>query len=829
MTAHDYSNKTIQELEQYFSTSVKNGLTDAQVITLRKKYGLHEYKKPLVSGLTIFLRQFRSPFIYLLFGAFCLSLILADFMNAAVIIGIILVNTILGFVQEFRAEKAARFLESYMVVTARVRRNGVEKHIMSKDLVPGDIVVLEPGDALPADLRFVVVDNVTVDESVLTGESIPVNKMVECVKKDSCIGYLGTVVIAGTATGIIVATGLQTSFGKISELTLQTAQDSKFRQDIIKLSSFLIKLALVIMATVFTFNLIIKGSQADIVQLLMFSLALAISITPEALPVVTTFALSHGSMVLARHKVIVKRLAAIEDLGSINVLCADKTGTITENKLTVKDAYRYHDQDPIFVGSFGTSATSAGFDAAIRDAVQKNNQQLPTYTIVKELPFDPVRRARTLLVEHNNTNVLVIKGALEEVVSRCSIAPAELTEIQKWARDNGLLGRRIIAVAQKPLSQRVDDLVAQEKEMQFVGLIAFEDPLKKSTISSLKKAQKLGIEIKILTGDSKEVAGAVAKQVGLIKSVDDVLVGTDLEKLHDGEKIAAIYKYKVFARITPQQKYDIIEILKLKSAVGFLGEGINDAPALKAAHVGIAVQEATDIAKGAADIILLKTSLSVIIDGIEIGRTVFANTVKYIKIVLALVLGNFYSVALISFFVNYLPLLPIQILLINLLSDFPMIAIGTDRVDAIELKRPSEYKIKDIAYAATLFGLISSFFDFIFFGIFHTRALATLQTNWFIENMFTQLAIVYSLRTVMPFYRAPLPSLPLIILSCTTLFVSVLLPYTEWGRRIFSFVRPQVHDIVIIIFLTLAYFIISEIVKVLYYRMGGSYSHEKKV
>lgn len=820
--------KNQQIQEPLFNTSINQGLSDAEVASRRARFGWHLLKPVADTWVSLLFRQLKSPFIYLLLAAASFSLILNDVSNSLVIFTIITINTLLSFIQEYRASRAARLLASYIIPTARVRRNGKESIIQTKELVPGDVVILSPGDAIPADMRLVQSDNLTIDESALTGESTPVEKSASA-QKDTMV-FMGTSVLTGAGTALVTATGADTKFGEITTLTLLTPHESSFQQNLTELSAFLIKMTLVLLLCVLIINLIIKGGNVNIMQLLLFCVALAVTVTPEALPVVTTFALSEGAFALARQKVIVKRLSAIEDLGSITMLCTDKTGTLTENKLTVVDVLPYQKGDPLLLASVAQPPSLSTFEIATVDKLSdEQKKELSSYQVIAETPFDPVHRRTSKLIKSPEGTILVVKGAFEEISSRCTNVNAQdLQKLNDWTHEQGLKGERVIGIAVKLQADENLPLSQQEKDLMLYGLIAFADPIKKTVPDALHRAQSLGIKIKILTGDSPDVAGAVASSIGLISSPKNVITGAQLDKLSEVDQRVAIDKYLVFARVTPQQKYTIIEHLKQHETVGYLGDGINDAPALKAAHVGIVVVEASDIARSAADIILLKKSLSVIIEGIARGRTVFVNTVKYVKTTLSASMGNFYSVAIASFFIEQLPMLPLQLLVVNLIADSPMIAIATDNVDPEDLQRPTSYPVREFGFAAVIFGLISSVFDFIVFGLYSKGPIAILQTTWFMTSILTELAFIFSMRSRKFILLAVRPSWPLVILAVAAALAGVILPFSSFGQNTLSLLRPSFGNMVTVFFIVTGYLTVNEIVKIFYYRMQSRLNNKSK-
>jgi Mg2+-importing ATPase len=459
------------------------------------------------------------------------------------------------------------------------------------------------------------------------------------------------------------------------------------------------------------------------------------------------------------------------------------------------------------------------FDLALLEQMTAEvKKEFAKYKRLTENPFDPQRKRNSIVLKKGDTYELVVRGALEEVEKLSKkISKQEKDLIGAWVEKES--GNRIIAVARKVIHYEEGmNTIGQENNVELVGLIAFVDPVKESAHDAVKKAQKLGIEIKVLTGDSAEVAGAVAQKIGLISERTQVLTGSEFDALSSHEQHDAVWKYMVYARVSPQQKYHIIQLLQEKKEVGFLGEGINDAPALKIANVALVVDGATDVAREAADIILLKKSLRVIVDGIKEGRETFANTSKYIRATLASNFGNFYTVAIASLFINYLPLLPLQILLINLLTDFPMIAVATDSVEDEELKSPRTYEIKEIALIGTILGIVSSFFDFIFFALFYKISPQVLQTNWFIGSVITELLFLFSIRSRLPIMKAKTPSMVLLGLSFIAFIVSISIPFTAVGRTVFDFITPSLWDIGLIFMIASLYLVATEVVKNLYYK-----------
>lgn len=818
-----YVGKTAEESLADLGSS-RLGLSLDRAAAQLSIFGRNSLRSKRIRWTEILLRQFKSPFIYLLIGAAVLAAILGEFIDASMIVVFVLINAGLGFFQEYRSEQALKTLGRYTAKTARVIRGGTESSVPVDQLVPGDLIRLIPGDIVPADLRLVETSDLLLDESVLTGESQSIMKSeakIEIEKADlyqaANIAFSSTSVISGQGTGLVVATGNQTYLGSVAKLTVETHQQSSFEKGMGRFSQFVLRLVGITLAAVFFANLMIKGNATSVGDLIIFSIALATAVIPEALPLVTTFSLSRGAMNLAKHKVVVKRLSAIEDMGGIQVLCTDKTGTITENKLTVVEIFG----DKNRVLEFANLCISQQqrqkdpFDLALETALDHPLNNSIDY--LWENPFDPVRKRNGVVVKRNDQRLLIVRGAAEAIVPHLKTKP-EAT-FPEWMLSQEEMGRRIIVIGHKAdVKEKNYSVQDEESDLILTGAIAFADPLKKSTLSAVKKAQRLGVTIKIITGDSPVVAGVVAHEIGLVTNPTQVITAADFFKLSHSKQLAAAEKYNVFARFSPDEKHQLIDVLQHKFEVGFLGEGINDAPALKSANVGLVVEGASDIAREAADIILLNKSLSVIIDGIEEGRQVFANTIKYVKVTLASNFGNFYAVAIASLIIDFLPMLPIQILLVNLLSDFPLIAIATDSVDADEIRSPEGYNLREFALIATIIGLVSTVFDFVYFGLFYRISPEVLQTNWFIGSILTELALLYSLRSKLPFFQAKFPPPTIIVLTFLAAIATVVIPYLPWGQAIFRFTPPSLTHLTIILEVAGLYFVSTEIVKGFYYR-----------
>lgn len=804
MTTKAYTNESI-------------GLTSIQAINLQTQYGKNLLISNKNNWISILSRQFKSSFIYLLVAAIIISTLLGERIDAIIVALFIAINATLGFIQEYRSEKTLQLLEQYTKTKANVYRDGILSRLDVRQIVPQDVIALAPGDIIPADVKFSLTQNLWVDESTLTGESAPVYKSSSNTQN---LGYSGTVVTKGEATAIVTSTGKNSQLGKISELATTTKRQSAFEKSINSYSNVIIKLVVGTLILLVATNLLLKTGNHNITELLLFTIALAVSVIPEALPVVVTFSLSRGAARLAKSKVIVKRLSAIEDLGSIEILCTDKTGTLTENQLTVSKIFGSDPQNiALFASLCGQSGTDP-FDLALTSHLNDAQKtKLKTYEIIANDPFDPVHRRNAVIARSTSQTQLITRGALESLLELSKTTTEETKKLRAFAAKEGDQGHRIIAIAHKHLKAPLPTSIqSAQKDLEIIGLISFVDPIKPSTFEAIKKAKNNGITVKIITGDSPEVAGHVAHTIGLIGANTQIISGRDFDSLSPQAFDQLVENTSVFARVTPQQKYAIIQSLQKQHLVGFLGEGINDAPALKIANVGLAVESASEISRESADIILLQKNLLVIIDGIKQGREVFTNTTKYLKSTLASNFGNFFAIAISSFLIPTLPMLPLQILLVNLLSDFPMIAIATDTVGHEDTAKPEKYNIRQTVMFATVLGLVSTVFDFMFFGLFYKGPSGVLQTNWFIGSILTELVFIYSMRTRYIWFKSIRPSTTILILTVVAAIATVALPYLQIGQTIFKFTPPQPSHLAIILGLVIAYFASTEVVKLTYYK-----------
>jgi len=836
----------IDKVYEHLKSSEK-GLSKEEAKKRLQQYGRNEITEgKKESVLYIFLNQFKNSFIAILVCAAIIAYFLGEHVDSVVIISMVLMAAVLGFYQEYRAKRAVELLKRYISSKCRVKRDNEIIEIEASELVPGDIVYLSIGDIVPADIRIISEEGLSANESALTGESIPVNKRALTMKKSHLLPaeitnmvFMGTNIVTGICTGIVVATGENTFFGKTAVYLIEKEPEGELQRSIKKFTNMLLRVIIIMIVFIFAVNAVLgKG----VLNSLLFALAIAVGITPEMLPVIMTIALSHGAVRMAKKKVITKRLASVEDLGNIDTLCSDKTGTLTEGVFKLVDYLDVNgrrDDDIILDGLLCNSVQGRKrkmFENAMDKAIweSKMGRQLEgfiqNYQLLWENEFDFERRRMSVLVKFKGKTKLIAKGSPESMLSVCSFVSVNSSTkkmTKKWhERIKNMIekyekqGYRVIAVAEKSINKNKCS-IRDERELAFRGLLLFLDPPKKTAKEVLKEMSKLGINIKILTGDSPLVTRKICQELELRIVEDRIITGEEILKLNDEEFERIINKYNVFARVTPEQKYRIVKALnKEDHIVAFLGDGINDAPALKAADVGITVNHAVGIAKEAADIILLNKSLEVLMHGIKEGRKTFGNIIKYILNTISANWGNMFTVAISSLFLPFIPLLPPQIILNNFLSDFPMATISTDNVDADFLRKPKRWNIKMISHFMVVFGLISTFFDLliIFLLIYLIKAdTAMFRTTWFAESLLSEILIVFALRTQLPFFKSR-PSRWLLGASLFAGFIGLLFTFSKLGNRLFQFVEMPMQIILLLALILALYFLTAEIAKKFYYK-----------
>ena len=729
------------------------GLTSAQVAELQAKFGKNVISAHVVKPIAVLLRQLNNPILWLLAGALLISGTLGDLTNALMILAIVLMSIGLGFITEYRAERANADLHSRITHHATVVRDGEVKSILISELVPGDIVRLRIGSVVPADMKLIEVAGLECDESVITGESLPVAKSV------SDIALMGTIVRIGAATGEVTKIGGETEFGRIAAALGNKQPETNFQIGLKGFSVFLLRIALLIITVVIVGNLYLKRS---VIESILYALALAVGMTPQLLPAIVSTALALGSRKLAHEGVLIKRLVSIEDLGDVDILITDKTGTLTTGEVIFESSYPVKNGNPIVAGLLATEGeyqeslkTRAGLSQLDAALWELHSADFPLGTEkLSQIPFDHVRRMTTVLVKTEKSLKVVTKGSPEDVIAKCdSVGATELSLLKSLYAQ----GARVIAVAEKEVGSAIDLKPVDESDFNLIGFLTFSDPPKEGARDSLAHLAELGIEVKVATGDSLEVAEQVCEKVGL--ELKGALTGSEISKLSDEELTKKALAVTVFARVSPEQKARVLALLRKENkSVAFLGDGVNDAIALHDADVGISVDSATDVAKDAADVVLLQKDLGVLANGIRQGRQVFNNTMKYIFMATSADFGNMFSASIGSLILPFLPMLPMQVLLQDLLYDSSQLAIPSDRVDREQVARPSHWNIKQIKRFMLIFGLASSLFDFLTFGllIWVLKAKpAEFHTGWFIESLATATIVVLVIRTRrVPFFKS---------------------------------------------------------------------------
>ncbi len=820
------ANETLQQLQ-----TTAQGLTTDEARVRLTRYGADLLKpKKKSDALTLLLAQFKSPLILILLFATGLSFFLHDPINALIILTIVLVSGLLGFWQEHSATNAVAKLLAVVQIKATVLRDGSPHEIPVEEIVPGDIVILNAGDIVPGDCLVDESKDLFVDEATLTGETYPV--------------------VSGSAKALVVSTGKQTEFGKVSERLKLRPPETDFEGGIRRFGYFLMEVTLILVIAIFAINVYLARPVLDS---FLFSLALAVGLTPQLLPAIVSINLAHGAKRMAQEKVIVKRLASIEDFGSMNVICSDKTGTLTEGIVHLQSAVDVEGapSDKVLLYAYLNAFYETGFTNPIDEAIRTHRRfdlsgyrkadepideairthrrfDLSGYRKADEIPYDFLRKRLSILVAHGDTHLMVTKGALANVLAVCSVAETEgerivdiavvRDRIQQHFEELSSKGFRTLGLAYKNMGSESLINKNHEADMTFLGFLVLFDPPKANIIETIAGLKNLGVALKIITGDNHLVAANVSQQMGLSKT--KIFTGFDLHQMSDSALLKHVVDVDVFAEIEPNQKERIILALKKAgNVVGYMGDGINDASALHAADVGISVESAVDVAKEAADIVLLEKNLSVLVQGVREGRTTFANTLKYVFMATSANFGNMFSMAGVSLFLPFLPLLPKQILLTNLMTDFPEMTIATDRVDAEMVDHPRRWDIKAIRKFMITFGLVSSVFDYLTFGalLFLLRAnVDQFRTGWFMESVVSASLIVLIIRTRQPFFKSK-PGTPLWIATLLVVLSTVVLPYTglNW---LFGFTPMPREFILLLAGILFLYILAAEIGKKLFYQ-----------
>ncbi len=753
---------------------------------------------PLLKDIRQFLVQFKSPLMLLLIIAVIISAFLGDLSDVIIILFIVLSTGLMSFIQERNASKVVEKLQSLVSLKSTVIRSGVSKVIDSKKIICGDIIELKAGDIIPADCLIIEENELQINESVLTGESYPVykeNKTVaketELIHRTNCL-WEGTYVVSGKGKAIVLLTEIETILGQITLSTKETVQ-TNFEKGINQFGFFLMKITIVLSIFILTINLI---NHKDIIESALFALALAVGMAPELLPAITTIAMSAGAKRMLTKKVIVKKLSSIQNLGAVDLLCTDKTGTITEGAIAIfqiTNPFGIVDEEVKNLAYWNASLQS-GYENPIDKAIQKlSSSNNIAVKKTGEIPYDFTRKRLSVLIDISNKKLLISKGAFTQIEQICTKVKIDDSHEENYSlhkdkinqqfEEFGKQGYRAIGICYKEINNESIS-VKDEDEMIFAGFILLEDPVKQGIIETIDKLNKLNIGLKIITGDNLHVATSIAKKIGIENP--NVITGAELLNLEKGQQIEIVNETHIFAEVEPLEKEKIIQLLRKTYTVAYVGDGINDVSAIHVADVGISVENAVDIAKESADFVLMEKDLGVIIDGIKEGRKTFANTLKYIFINTGSTFGNMFSMAVASLILPFLPMLPKQILLTNFLTDFPYLSIASDNVDDEQLSKPGKWDIQFIRNYMLIFGLHSSIFDVItFLSLYFVLKVqeSAFQTGWFIESILTELFILFIIRTHKNFFKSK-PSTILLLLSILGLVVTILLPYSPLNKEL---------------------------------------------
>jgi P-type Mg2+ transporter len=818
------------------------GLTRDQAAVQRATFGSNSVDgSPTASGLQLFLRQFMSPLVLILVFATAISLMLHQWIDAGIILAIVLSSSLLSFVQEHRASKAVEELKKRLALTARVLRDGSEQVLPVTQIVPGDVIALSAGNLVPADGLIVEAQDFLVSEASMTGESYPVEKRAGLVAADAPLAertntvFLGSSVRSGTAKVLVVLTGRQTEFGEIAARLRSKPPETDFARGVRHFGDLLMRVMIVIVLFVLTINLLLDR---PVTESLLFAVALAVGLSPELLPAIISVTLSAGARAMGKRGVIVRRLDAIENLGSMNILCTDKTGTLTEGTIVLTEvldaAGRPSDEVRwlAFINASLETGIENPLDAAIVAASTSAGMTATGLAKVDEIPYDFVRRRLTIVVSGDASpgrHLFVTKGAFSNVLDCCTALERDGAEVplddggrrelEALFKAKGDQGFRVLALATRSVVAQPDYGREDERNMVFRGFLVFLDPPKPEARDIIQNLARLGIAIKIISGDNRHVTAHMAEVVGL--NATSMLTGEELSVMKDEALWHLAPRTDLFVEIDPQQKERIVLALqRTGNSVGYLGDGINDAPALHAADVGISVSEAVDVARESADIILLSRDLDVLRQGVEDGRRTFANTLKYISITTSANFGNMISMALATPFLPFLPLAAKQILLNNFLSDLPSIAISSDNVDPERLSSPQRWNIKDVQRFMIVFGLISSVFDLLTFGVLlyiFNAGQAVFQTSWFMISLLTELAVVLVLRTRKLTFKSR-PGRLLLWSSNAVAVATFAIPFLREASSAFGFVSLSPTEVVAVVLIVAGYILATEIAKAWYFR-----------
>lgn len=822
-----------EQVLSVLQTNADQGLSSTEVTNRLKQYGLNiivPHKKAL--WWKDLMRHFKSPLVILLLIATVISYSVGETINASIIFAIVIASVGIDFFQERDAGNAAEKLRETVRTVTTVVRNGRDLEILPQDLCIGDIILLNAGKIVPADVRLLMAKDFFVNQSSLTGESFPcekhagpINVSTSELNKLDNIAFMGSSVITGTAKAVVVQIASGTEFGKIAQKLTEREEETAFGRGMREFGYLIMKVTIALVLFIFFINALMKQNVLDS---FMFAIAIAVGLTPELLPMIMSLTMSKGSLQMAKKGVVVKHLTAIPNFGSMEVLCTDKTGTLTEDKIKVikcVDATG-NDSEHVFQLAYINSSFQTGIKNPLDEAILAlRKPDISSYHKIDEIPFDFYRKRMSVVSGKGGQATLICKGAPEEILKVCIqdnvFIGAALKQYELLSAD----GFRVLAIASKNVFDQLKFSKEDETQLSFEGFIAFLDPPKEDANATIRALAAIGVEVKIITGDNHLVTQKICSEIGL--PIKGTMQGYEMDTVTDDALRKRVLNTTIFSRFSPDQKNRIILALKANHrAVGYLGDGINDAPSLKAADIGITVNNATDVAKEAADIILTEKNLLVLKEGILEGRKTFGNTMKYVLMGLSSNFGNMFSVAVATIFLPFLPMLPVQILINNFLYDTSQIAIPSDNVDITYISRPQHWNFKMIYRYMFIFGITSSVFDLLTFWLLYKYFAvdeAKFRTGWFIESLATQILVVFIIRTQhVRFYKSK-PSGKLILSTLLCLFIGWLLPYMPFAKKI-GFEMLPLNIIAYIIVLVIAYLFCAEFVKRLIY----SHLHNNK-
>jgi Mg2+-importing ATPase len=835
MTLENYWALDSGELAQRLGSSPA-GLTPEEAAERLRQYGRNELRESVsLSRLRVLWGQLRNPLLLLLVFAAAISALTGEWADSAIVLIVVLASVGIGFSREYRAQTAVAALRARVRTHCQAVRGGEPAMVPIEDVVPGDVVLLSAGSLVPADAVVMEADDCFVGQAVLTGESYPARKQPGTVaaqaplaQRTNCV-FMGTNVRSGTARCLVVHTGKATQFGAIAQRLMLRPPETDFDRGIRRFGYFVTVAMLVMVLVVFLAHMM-RGRPP--IETLLFSVALAVGLSPELLPAVLSVNLARGAQMMARGGVLVRRLNAIENLGSMDVLCTDKTGTLTEGVVSVEgacDGSGARSEEVLRLGVYN-AALQTGLANPLDEAILRDNSpDLSRVQKLGEIPFDFVRKRLSVIVQEPEGIRLITKGAFHHVLEACTRCSdgAELDEERKAQLERRFVdwsgrGVRVLAVATRTLERQPSYGREDERALTFIGFLTFLDRPKEGVAEAIADLARLGVSLKIITGDNKLVTQHIAGLVGM--PATRMLTGQELDEIRDEALWRAAEQTDLFVEVDPNQKEQIIlSLKKMGHVVGFLGDGINDAPAMHAADTSLSVEKAVDVAREAADFVLLERHLDVIRGGIEEGRKTFANTLKYVLTTMSANLGNMVSMAVASLFLPFLPLLAGQILLNNFLSDVPAVGLADDSVDPELVARPGRWNIGFIGRFMVEFGFVSSAFDFLTFGallaVFHAGP-DLFRTAWFVESLLTELVIALVVRTRRPFFRSR-PGSVLLVSTVALIALTPLIPYLPFAA-VFGFVAPPLDVLVVVCGITVLYVAATELAKQWFFRAAST-------